>query len=86
MTSYSGYVEHSDFYIALQSYQDAFDFLCQLAFESEETVFYIGKTIEYDKSYGFDEDDNFYLEDEVKFEWNEEKEEWVKGEMYNAYY
>ena len=43
MTSYSGYVEHSDFYIAPQSYQDAFDFLCQLAVESEEDVFYIGK-------------------------------------------
>ena len=48
MLSYSGYVEHSDFYIAPQSYQDAFKFLCQLAFESEETVFYIGKAIEYD--------------------------------------
>ena len=36
MTAYSGYVEHSDFYIAPQSYQDAFDFLCQLAVESEE--------------------------------------------------
>lgn len=24
MTSYSGYVEHSDFYIRPQSYQDAF--------------------------------------------------------------
>lgn len=34
MTNYSGYVEHSDFYIAPQSYQDAFDFLCQLAVES----------------------------------------------------
>ena len=33
---YSGYVEHSDFYIEPQSYQEAFDFLCQLAAESEE--------------------------------------------------
>ena len=79
MTNYSGYVEHSDFYIAPQSYQDAFDFLCQLASESEETVFYIGVVVEYDKSYGFDEDDNFYLEDEVRFEWNEEKGEWVES-------
>nr|DAX70618.1 MAG TPA: hypothetical protein [Caudoviricetes sp.] len=31
MSNYSGYVKHSDFYIAPQSYQDAFDFLCQLA-------------------------------------------------------
>ena len=46
MTAYSGYVEHSDFYIAPQSYQDAFDFLCQLAVESEEDVFYIGKVSE----------------------------------------
>lgn len=52
-------------------------FLCQLAFESEETVFYIGKAIEYDKSYGFDEDDNFYLEEEVMFVWNEGKGEKV---------
>lgn len=79
MTNYSGCVEHSDFYIAPQSYQDAFEFLCQLAFESEETVFYIGKAIEYDKSYGFDEDDNFYLEDEVMFVWNEDKGEWVSN-------
>jgi hypothetical protein len=79
MKNYSGYVEHSDFYISPQSYQDAFEFLCQLAFESEEIVFYIGKVIEYDKSYGFDEDDNFYLEDEVRFEWNEEKGEWVES-------
>ena len=69
--NYSGYVEHSGFYIAPQSYQDAF--------ESEETVFYIGKAIEYDKSYGFDEDDNFYLEDEVMFAWNEDKGEWVES-------
>lgn len=45
MTNYSGYVEHSDFYIAPQSYQDAFDFLCQLAVESEENMFYIGKAV-----------------------------------------
>ena len=79
MKNYSGYVEHSDFYIAPQSYQDAFDFLCQLAFESEETVFYIGKVIEYDESYGFDEDDNFYLEEEVMFVWNDDKGEWVSA-------
>ena len=79
MTNYSGYVEHSDFYIAHQSYQDAFDFLYQLAVESEENVFYIGKAIEYDESYGFDEADNFCLEDEVRFEWNEEKGEWIES-------
>ena len=45
MTSYSGYVEHSDFYIRPQSYQDAFDFLCQLAAESDENTFYIGKVV-----------------------------------------
>lgn len=42
-------------------------------------MFYIGKAIEYDKSYGFDEDDNFYLEDEVMFVWNEDKGEWVSN-------
>ena len=73
MTSYSGYVAHSDFLIEPQSYQDAFNFLCQLAVESEEDVFYIGKVVEYDKSYGFEDDDNFYLEDEVMFVWNEDR-------------
>ena len=63
MESYSGYVEHSDFYIRPQSYQDAFDFLCQLAVESEEDVFYIGKVSE-----------NFVvfdLYDVFKFKWRE---------------
>lgn len=70
MTSYSGYIEHSDFYIAPQSYQDAFDFLCRLAVESDENTFYIGKAV--DNGYDFD------LEDEVMFVWNEEKGEWVR--------
>jgi len=70
MESYSGYVEHSDFYIAPQSYQDAFDFLCQLAVESEEDVFYIGKIVEYI--------DGFELEDVVEFRWNEDRGAWVQ--------
>lgn len=70
MTSYSGYVEHSDFFIRPQSYQDAFDFLCQLAVESEEDAFYIGKVV--DNGYDFD------LEDEVMFVWNEDKGAWVR--------
>lgn len=70
MESYSGYVEHSDFYIAPQSYQDAFDFLCQLAVESEEGVFYIGKIVEYI--------DGFELEDVVEFRWNEDRGAWVQ--------
>lgn len=70
MTSYSGYVNHSDFYIAPQSYQDAFDFLCQLAVESEEGVFYIGKIVEYI--------DGFELEDVVEFRWNEDRGAWVQ--------
>lgn len=69
-TVYSGYVEHSDFYIAPQSYQDAFDFLCQLAVESEEDVFYIGKIVEYI--------DGFELEDVVEFRWNEDRGAWVQ--------
>lgn len=70
MSSYSGYVEHSDFYIRPQSYQDAFDFLCQLTVESDENTFYIGKVVDN----GYD----FYLENEVMFVWNEEKGDWVE--------
>ena len=62
---YSGYVEHSDFYIAPQSYQDAFDFLCQLAVESDEDVFYIGKVS--------GNIDDFELYDVVKFKWNDDR-------------
>ena len=69
MTSYSGYVEHSDFYIAPQSYQDAFDFLCQLAVESEEDVFYIGKVRE--------TIDDFELYDVAKFKWSENIGRWM---------
>lgn len=69
-TAYSGYVEHSDFYIAPQSYQDAFYFLCQLAVESEEDVFYIGKVSE--------TIDDFELYDVVEFRWNGDRGAWVQ--------
>ena len=69
MTSYSGYVNHSDFYIAPQSYQDAFDFLCQLTVESEEDVFYIGRVVDY----GYD----FELDEVVRFEWDKYRGDWV---------
>ena len=69
-TAYSGYVEHSDFYIAPQSYHDAFDFLCQLAVESEEDVFYIGKVRE--------TIDDFEIYDVAKFEWNDDRGAWVQ--------
>lgn len=68
-TVYSGYVEHSDFYIAPQSYQDAFDFLCQLAVESEEEVFYIGRVVDC----GYD----FELDEVVRFEWDKYRGDWV---------
>ena len=71
MTAYSGYVEHSDFYIAPQSYQDAFDFLCQLAVESEEDVFYIGKVSENIA--------DFDLYDVVEFRWNEDRVVWIES-------
>ena len=71
MTSYSGYVEHSHFYIAPQSYQDAFDFLCQLAVESEEDVFYIGKVSENIA--------DFDLYDVVEFRWNEDRGAWIES-------
>lgn len=70
MISYSGYVNHSDFYIAPQSYKDAFDFLCQLTVESEEEVFYIGKVSE--------NIDDFEIYDVVKFRWNEDRGAWVQ--------
>ena len=70
MTAYSGYVEHSDFYIAPQSYQDAFGFLCQIAVESEEGVFYIGKVSE--------TIDDFEIYDVVEFRWNEDRGAWVQ--------
>ena len=70
MESYSGYVEHSDFYIRPQSYQDAFDFLCQLTVESEEEVFYIGKVSE--------TIDDFEIYDVVEFRWNEDRGAWVQ--------
>lgn len=70
MSNYSGYVEHSDFYIRPQSYQDAFNFLCQLTVESEEDVFYIGKVSE--------NIDDFDLYDEVKFKCNEDRGAWVQ--------
>lgn len=66
---YSGYVEHSDFYIEPQSYQEAFDFLCQLAAESEEDVFYIGRVVDY----GY----NFELDEVVRFEWDKYRGDWV---------
>lgn len=69
MISYSGYVNNSDFYIAPQSYQDAFDFLCQLTAESEEEVFYIGKVSE--------TIDDFEIYDVVEFRWNEDRGAWV---------
>ena len=70
LESYSGYVEHSDFYIRPHSYQDAFNFLSQLAVESEEDVFYIGKVSE--------NIDDFDLYDLVKFKWNEDRGAWVQ--------
>ena len=69
MTAYSGYVKHSDFYITPQSYQDAFDFLCQLAVESEEDVFYIGRVVDH----GYD----FELDEVVRFEWDKYRGDWV---------
>lgn len=70
MSNYSGYVEHSDFYIRPQSYQDAFNFLCQLAVESGENVFYIGRAV--DNGYDFD------LVDKVMFAWNKYIGAWVQ--------
>lgn len=70
MTAYSGYVEHSDFYIDPQEYYEAFKFLVELAVGSGETVFYIGKAV--DNGYDFE------LKDVMKVVWN--GYDWVKGE------
>lgn len=67
---YSGYIEHSDFYIEPQEYYEAFKFLVELAVGSGETVFYIGKAVEN----GYD----FELKDVMKVVWN--GCDWVKGE------
>lgn len=70
LLGYSGYVEHSDFYIDPLEYYEAFKFLVDLAVGSGETVFYIGKAV----SVGYD----FELEDVMKVVWN--GYDWVKGE------
>lgn len=67
---YSGYVEHSDFYIDPLSYYEAFKLLVDLAVGSGETVFYIGKAV----NVGYD----FELKDVMKVVWN--GYDWVKGE------
>ncbi len=67
---YSGYVEHSDFYIAPQEYYEVFKFLVELAVGSGETVFYIGKAV----GVGYD----FELKDTMKVVLN--GYDWVKGE------
>ena len=70
LLGYSGCVENSDFYIDPQTYDEAFQFLIDLAVGSGETVFYIGKAV----SVGYD----FELDDVVKVVWNGCN--WVKGE------
>ena len=72
LLGYSGYVENSDFYIDPQEYDEAFQFLIDLAVGSGETVFYIGKVC---KSIGAGY--NFELEDVVKVVWD--GYDWVKG-------
>ena len=70
LLGYSGYVENSDFFISPLTYDDAFQFLIDLAVGSGETVFYIGKAV----SVGYD----FELDDVVKVMWD--GYDWVKGE------
>lgn len=70
LLGYSGYVEHSDFYIDPLKFDEAFQFLIDLAVGSGETVFYIGKAV----NIGHD----FELQDVMKVVWN--GYDWVKGE------
>lgn len=72
LLGYSGYVENSDFYIDPQAYDEAFQFLIDLAVGSGETVFYIGKAVCIEVGYDFE------LEDVVKVVWD--GYDWVKGE------
>lgn len=72
LLGYSGYVENSDFYIDPLEYNEAFQFLIELAVGSGETAFYIGKAVCIEVGYDFE------LEDVVKVVWN--GYDWVKGE------
>lgn len=74
MIGYSGYTEHSDYYIAPHdTWESAFELLKQLACESEDDEFCIGEL------QGISQDGDMFLLKNVKwYKWNEDKGEWVE--------
>ena len=71
MLGYSGYTEHSDYYIAPHgTWESAFEFLKQLGCESGDDEFCIGE---------FHEESNIVIFKNIKwYEWNEDKGEWER--------
>lgn len=69
MLGYSGYTEHSDYYIAPHdTWESAFEFLKQLAYESGDDEFCIG---ELHKGIAV-----LKLKQVEWYKWNEDKGEW----------
>lgn len=70
MLGYSGYTEHSDYYIAPHDiWESAFEFLKQLACESGDNEFCIGEVHQ----------TSMLVFGNIKwYKWNEDKGEWVE--------
>ena len=68
MLGYSGYTEHSDYYIAPHDiWESAFEFLKQLACESDDDEFCIGEV---------HQTSMLVLTNIKWYKWNEDKGEW----------
>ena len=68
MIGYSGYTEHSDYYIAPHDiWESAFEFLKQLACESDDDEFCIGEV---------HQTSMLVLTNIKWYKWNEDKGEW----------
>ena len=69
MLGYSGYTKHSDYYIAPHgTWESAFEFLKQLAYESGESQFVVGVAVKKDDGIALEFPD-LYQYDEVGKEW-----------------
>lgn len=72
MLGYSGYTEHSDYYIAPHdTWESAFELLKRLAYESEDNEFCIGELQE-----GLQDNGMLLLKNMKLYKWNEDKGEW----------
>lgn len=70
MLGYSGYTEHSDYYIAPHdTWESAFELLKQLACESEDDEFCIGE---------MHKTSMLVLTNIKWYKWNEDKGEWIQ--------